>query len=166
MKTLLAAMAAVAAVTAAAPALAQPYGYDAPRQERDWRYEQQNNRRYNDGRYRDDANRYDSGRYESGRYGGGGGEWNSVDRRQGELIRRIEMGERRGDLSHWEAERLRQEFREIARIEARYRENGISRGEMYALNDRLNRLEMRIHAERRDRDYGYGYGERDHSEWR
>lgn len=49
---------------------------------------------------------------------------------------------------------------EIARLEARYRVNGLNPRERADLDRRFDRLEMRIAREVRDRDYGQGYGHR------
>ena len=149
MKTLRATLAAVTAVsTMAAPALAQPYnpGYERQyqgRYEQDTRYGQDN-------RWNRDERR-------------GGRDFYDLNRRQEALERRIEIGVRNGDFSRYDADSLRYEFRQISWIEARYRNDGyLSRGELAALDARLDRLEARIRSERRDRDdeYGYGYGQR------
>jgi Ni/Co efflux regulator RcnB len=128
MKKAVAAMAAAAAVAAiAAPAAAQPY---------DGRYERH-----------DRYDRYD--RDDRGRHGG----WN-INERQERLDRMIDRGVRNGSLSHREARRLREEFRDIARLEARYRHDGLSRWERADLDQRFDRLEARIRYERRDSRYG------------
>ena len=149
MKTLLATLAAVTAVsTMAAPALAQPYNPG---------YERQDQGRYDRGGRYDQDERWD--RDERRR----GGEFYDLSRRQQALEYRIEAGIRRGDFSRYDANSLRNEFRQISWIEARYRNDGqLSRGELAALDARLDRLEARVRMERRDRDgeYGYGYGER------
>ena len=121
MKTVLASLAAVAALSAvAAPAFAQPY--------ESGRYDRQYDRR-------DD----DRG-------------WQSINQRQAQLDRRIDRGVRSGDLSHREATRLRAEFRDIARLEARYRVNGLSFRERADLDRRFDRLSAQIRYERRDHD--------------
>jgi hypothetical protein len=135
MKTLIASLAVIAAVTAvAAPAAAQSYGQDRDQ----GRYEQ----------VRPDQNRYDR-------------DWNGHDRRddrisinerQQNLERRIERGIRTGDISRREAFRLRGESRQVAQIEARYRVNGLSQWERSDLNRRMDRLEAQIRAERHDHD--------------
>jgi hypothetical protein len=131
MKTLLTALAAVAAVTViAAPAAAQPY---------DGRHERH-----------DGYDRYDRhDRYDRGFHDG----WN-VNQRQEQLERRIERGLRNGSLTYREARSLRAEFRDIARLEAHYRVNGLSYGERADLDRRFDRLEARIRFERHDREYG------------
>lgn len=110
MKTLIAAVAGFAALTAvAAPAAAQPYG--------------------------------------QGRHDG----WN-INQRQEQLDRRIDRGLRTGDLSRREASRLRDHFRDIARLEARYRVNGLTMRERADLDRRFDRLQAQIRVERRDGD--------------
>ena len=150
MKTLLAKLAAITAASAVAvPALAQPYNPAHERYDEDGRYGQEG-RYERDGRWDPDERR-------------GGGAFYNLNRRQEALEHRIESGVRRGDFSRYDADSLRHEFRQISWIEARYRNDGhLSRGELAALDERLDRLEARIHIERRDRDgrYGYGYGER------
>lgn len=86
------------------------------------------------------------------------GGWSSIDSRQAQLDRRIERGMQTGQLSRQEAWRLRQEFRQIARLENRYRADGLSRWERADLDRRFDALSARIRYERHDRDYGYGYG--------
>ena len=131
MKTILATLAAIAAVTAvAAPAAAQPHR-DHDRQEH---------------------GRYEQGRYEQGRY--------NLNQRQDRLNQRIEIGVRRGMITRREAAQLRNQSREIARIEARYRVNGLTGRERADLDRRFDRLDARIAHEMRDRDYGQGYGRR------
>ncbi len=86
--------------------------------------------------------------------------WTSIDARQAMLDRRIDQGVMNGALTRREAMRLRAEFREVARLEYRYRVNGLSGWERDDLDRRFDRLAMQIRMERRDgqRDYGYGYG--------
>lgn len=98
-------------------------------------------------------------------YGGhdryGRGDWTSINQRQAQLDRRIEMGVRNGQLNRREASRLRNEFYDIARLERRYRANGLSSWERADLDRRFDILSAKIRWERRDNDrYGYGYGYR------
>ncbi|MBI1196832.1 MAG: hypothetical protein GC203_03120 [Phenylobacterium sp.] len=132
MKTLIAALAAATAVAAVAgPAAAHPDGY--------------NHGRYVDQRdYRDHRAHRDPG----------------VNARQAQAERRIEHGLRTGALTAREARRLREEARDIARLEARYRRGGFNWNERAELDRRLDRLEWNIARESHDRDYGYGYGYR------
>lgn len=92
-----------------------------------------------------------------GRWYGDRGQWMHIDARQEQLERRIDQGVRRGEISRGEAARLRAEFRDIARIEARYRVNGLSPRERADLDRRFDRLAAQIRIDRNDR-YGWGYG--------
>jgi hypothetical protein len=87
--------------------------------------------------------------------------WQSVNLRQAALDRRIDAGVRDGTLSRREAMRLRGEFRDIVRIEARYRATGGLQGwERPDLDRRFDQLSGQIRTERADRDNradrGYG----------
>jgi len=82
--------------------------------------------------------------------------WQNINQRQRELDRRIDAGIRDRSLSRTEAYRLRAEFSEIARLEERYRRNGLSTAERRDLDRRFDRLSYRVEAERRDRDNRYG----------
>ena len=93
------------------------------------------------------------------RYDRSGG-WTNINQRQSQLDRRIDQGLRRGDLTRSEANRLRGEFHSIARLEHRYRANGLSQWERADLDRRFDALASRIRWERRDNDYSYGYGYR------
>jgi hypothetical protein len=131
MKTLIATLAATAALAAvAAPVAAQPYGgYD----------------------------RYGQGRYEPGRYDHG--RWYTSDRVRTDE-RRIESGLRNGELRPREAARLRAELRDYARLEARYRVNGLSPWERAELDERHRELIADMRDALYSRDYGQGYGRR------
>jgi hypothetical protein len=85
------------------------------------------------------------------------GRWVSIDRRQAQLDRRIDQGIRSGQLTASEAARLRSDFSAIARIEMRYRRNGLSASEMADLDRRFDMLADKIRFERSDRDRRYGY---------
>ena len=82
--------------------------------------------------------------------------WQNINQRQRELDRRIDAGVRDRSLSRQEAYRLREEFSELARLEERYRRNGLSTTERRDLERRFDRLSYRVEAERRDRDNRYG----------
>lgn len=91
----------------------------------------------------------------------------SINQRQDQLDRRIDMGVRNGSLSRSEAYRLRADLRETARLEARYRRGGLSGWERADLDRRFDRISAQIRYERHDRDYGYGYGhDRDYRDHR
>ncbi|WP_405041462.1 hypothetical protein [Phenylobacterium sp.] len=89
------------------------------------------------------------------------GGWMSINQRQERLDRRIDQGVRSGKLTRREAMRLRTDFQVIARLENRYRANGLSAWERSDLDRRFDTLSTRIRWERNDRDqYGDGYGQR------
>ncbi len=77
--------------------------------------------------------------------------WQSINQRQANLEHRIDVGVRNGSLTRSEATRLRAEFRDIARLEARYRHNGLSAWERRDLDRRFDLLSARIRYERHDR---------------
>ena len=101
------------------------------------------------------AQSYDHGRHDRGygqeRHWNGG--WN-INQRQEQLDRMIDRGIRNGSLNGREARRLREEFRDIARLEARYRSGGLNNWERADLDRRFDRLEARVRHERQDRQYG------------
>lgn len=86
----------------------------------------------------------------------GNGGWTNINERQRQLEFRIREGSRDGSLSRIEADRLRMEFNNIARLEARYRANGLNGFERADLQRRFDFLSNRIMAERRDRNNWYG----------
>ena len=81
-------------------------------------------------------------------YGG----WQSINVRQANLDRRIDVGLRNGQLSRREATRLRGEFNALLRLEANYRRGGLTAWERADLDRRFDRLSYQIRDERRDRD--------------
>ncbi|MBL8772661.1 MAG: hypothetical protein JNK30_14860 [Phenylobacterium sp.] len=88
----------------------------------------------------------------------GWGSARSIDERQDMLMHRIDRGEATGQLTRREAYRLKMEFNAIARLEARYRYNGLSRWEANDLMQRLDNLQHSVRMARRDDDrrrYGY-----------
>jgi hypothetical protein len=94
----------------------------------------------------------DYGRYEDR------GRWVSINERQDRLERRIDRGVQRGDLTRREAFRLRREMDDVARLEHRYRMNGLSNWERADLDRRFDRISAQIRWERNDGQYGSGYG--------
>lgn len=78
--------------------------------------------------------------------------WQSIDARQSNLERRINVGIRNGSISRREATALRSQFRQIANLEARYRRGGLSNWERQDLDRRFDRLSSMIRDERHDRD--------------
>ena len=98
-----------------------------------------------------------------GWYGGRGwtddrGRWVAIEQRKVQLDRRIDQGLRNGQLTRAEAMRLRNDFNAVARVEARYRVNGLSNWERADLDRRFDAISDAIRWERRDRDRAYGYG--------
>ena len=86
------------------------------------------------------------------------GRWMSISERTQRLDMRIDRGVDRGDLTRREAFRLRRELNDVARLESRYRSNGLSNWERADLDRRFDRVSAQIQFERRDNQYGYGYG--------
>jgi len=79
--------------------------------------------------------------------------WQTINERQANLDQRIDAGVRNGSLTRTEAARLRAEFRDLARLEARYRSSGgLSQYERRDLDRRFDVLSAQIRYERHDRD--------------
>lgn len=87
------------------------------------------------------------------------GQWVSLERRKVQLDRRIEQGLRSGQLTRREATRLRAEFDAIARVEYRYRANGLSMRERADLDRRFDQLAAQIRWERQDGQRRYGWND-------
>lgn len=79
--------------------------------------------------------------------------WRSINQRQAQLDRRIDMGVRYGAITRREAVNLRAEFNRIARLEANYRRGGLTQWERNGLDRRFDRLAAKIRYESRDRDH-------------
>lgn len=79
--------------------------------------------------------------------------WQSINQRQANLERRIDQGVRSGELTRVEAARVRDQFRDLARLEARYRRSGhgLDMRERRDLDMRFDRLSQRVYAEKHDR---------------
>jgi hypothetical protein len=84
----------------------------------------------------------------------------SINQTERDIAVRIDRGAHDGSLTPREAGALRGELRNIERIEARYRRDGLSRWERDDLARRLDALSARVHGERHDRDFR-GDGHRD-----
>ena len=125
----------LAAASAALPAAAQSHG--APRHGPTY-----------------SAPAYQSPSHQSPAYSG----WQSINQRQANLNRRIDVGLRNGALSRREATRLRSEFNQIARLEQQYRRNGLSQWERTDLDRRFDRLSAQIRNERWDNNNRHGRG--------
>ena len=83
------------------------------------------------------------------------GGWMNINARQARLDRRIEQGLRDGRLTPREAASLRAEYRSIARLEARYRSNGLSAWERNDLDRRFDAPAAHIRWDRNDYARGY-----------
>ena len=83
----------------------------------------------------------------------------SLQQRKMQLEHSIEQGQRSGRLTPREAARLREQFNAIARIEYRYRANGLSTWERDDLSRRFDQLALDVRAERRDDNRRYGYND-------
>ncbi|WP_312598147.1 hypothetical protein [Brevundimonas sp.] len=91
-----------------------------------------------------------------GPYQPGHGAWQSINARQANLDRRIDRGVRTGQLSRREAVRLRGEFNSLLRLEANYRRGGLTAWERADLDRRFDRLSAQIRYERGDRNHWRG----------
>ena len=92
--------------------------------------------------------RYDRhDRYEQNRGG-----WQSISNRKHQLDRRIDVGQRNGQLSRREASRLKSELNSLVRLERSYLRGGLTRWERSDLDRRYDRLAQQVRSERRDRD--------------
>lgn len=75
----------------------------------------------------------------------------SINSRQAQIEQRIDMGARNGSLTRYEARNLRTELNRVARLEARYRRDGLTRWERADLDQRLDVLSAKVRWERHDR---------------
>ena len=80
--------------------------------------------------------------------------WQNINARQDRLEQRINQGIRSGALSRSEAVRLRNEFRQLARLEARYRATrpGLTAWERRDLDRRFDALAARIRYQKHDNE--------------
>lgn len=94
--------------------------------------------------------------------------WVSIVDRQSNLDARIDAGVRSGDLTRREATSLRADLSALARIENRYRANGLSTWEMQDLDRRYDNISRQVRMERADNQTGW-YGGRgwnnDRGQW-
>jgi hypothetical protein len=85
----------------------------------------------------------------------------SIAQREDSLRERINEGVRDGDLAYNQANRLRSELRQIVRLDARYRYEGMSDWQMRDLDSRLDLLDSRVNYDvstnQDSREYGFGY---------
>ena len=88
---------------------------------------------------------------------GGVDSYAAIEDRKLDLDARIEQGLRSGQLTTAEADVLRDDFDEIARVEASYRVDGLSVEERADLNRRFDELNRSIRVARADDDRTYGW---------
>lgn len=88
---------------------------------------------------------------------GGVDNYAAMEDRKLDLDARIEQGLRSGQLTTAEADVLRDDFDEIARVEASYRVDGLSVEERADLNRRFDELNRSIRVARADDDRVYGW---------
>jgi hypothetical protein len=88
---------------------------------------------------------------------GGVDSYAAMEDRKLDLDARIEQGLRSGQLTTAEADVLRDDFDEIARVEASYRVDGLSVEERADLNRRFDDLNRSIRVARADEDRVYGW---------
>ena len=81
----------------------------------------------------------------------------AMEDRKLDLDARIEQGLRSGQLTNAEAAALRDDFNDIARVEANYRVDGLSPEERADLNRRFDELSTSIRIARNDADRIYGW---------
>ncbi|MBR0552253.1 hypothetical protein [Stakelama marina] len=81
--------------------------------------------------------------------------WQSVNQRQANIERRIDVGVRSGSLDRREARSLRIQYRRLVRLEARYRSSGhrLTRGERRILERRYDALSRQVARQRHDRQH-------------
>lgn len=91
------------------------------------------------------------------RTAGGEGGYVAMEDRKLDLDAQIEQGVRSGQLTRAEADALRDEFNDIARVEASYRVDGLSVEERADLNRRFDDLSAEIRVARTDSDRVYGW---------
>jgi hypothetical protein len=81
--------------------------------------------------------------------------WQTINGRQANIEARINQGIRSGALNRAEATRLRSQFRDLARLEARYRATrpGLTLAERRDLDRRFDVLSARVKVQKNDRNY-------------
>jgi hypothetical protein len=76
----------------------------------------------------------------------------NINQRQRDIAFRIDQGQRNGGLTFREARVLRDDLRNVERLEIRYRRDGLSRWEVSDLDRRLDVLSQRVRFNRHDGD--------------
>jgi opacity protein-like surface antigen len=87
----------------------------------------------------------------------------SVGDRAANITVRIDRGVRNGDLTYSQAQDLRARLRNVERLEARYRYNGLTGWEVRDLQRRYDALSSDVRFQRHDNQYRY---QRDYDDWR
>jgi len=77
--------------------------------------------------------------------------WTNINARQANLDARIDAGVRTRTLTPSEAASLRSDFNALVRLEANYRQGGLTNSERTDLDRRFDRLSARIQSSRRNR---------------
>jgi len=79
--------------------------------------------------------------------------WQNINQRQARLDARIDQGVRSGALNRNEAQRLRTDYRSLARLETSYRQSGhsLTVRERNDLDHRFDALSARIKVQKHDR---------------
>jgi len=80
--------------------------------------------------------------------------WQNINARQARLEQRIDQGVRSGSLSRREATQIRNEYRGLVRLEARYRASrpGLTMQERRDLDRRYDALSAKVRYEKHDRN--------------
>lgn len=80
--------------------------------------------------------------------------WQNINARQARIEQRIDQGIRSGSLSRREATQIRNEYRGLVRLEARYRAShpGLTMQERRDLDRRYDALSAKIRFEKHDRN--------------
>lgn len=81
--------------------------------------------------------------------------WMSINHRQANLEYRINQGVRTGRLTRTEAGHLRTKYRDLVRLEARYRHTGgrLTTWERRDLDRKMNQISYHISYQARDRQH-------------
>jgi Ni/Co efflux regulator RcnB len=80
-------------------------------------------------------------------------DWQPLSQRQDNIERRIDEGQRNGQLTRREARGLHEQFRDLLRLEDRYRRDGMSRRERADLERRYDALSDRVRFDRHNDNY-------------
>jgi len=80
-------------------------------------------------------------------------DWQPLSQRQDNIERRIDEGERSGQLTRREARSLHEQFRDLLRLEDRYRRDGLNRRERADLERRYDALSSRVRFDKHNDNY-------------